>query len=97
MVLTSDERSALRLSASCLPGLMAIITIAAKIAIMAITNRISSSVKPFDRRENFLIFPSILIFFLITRLTQFMVRGVRQLAERRELLPVEFSDYLEQY
>lgn len=46
MVFMSTLRCAFRVSPSCLPGLMAIITILASMAIIATTSRISSSVKP---------------------------------------------------
>ncbi len=47
MVLTSARRWAFRVSPNCLVGLMAIITIPAKIAMAATTRRISRRVKPF--------------------------------------------------
>jgi hypothetical protein len=47
IVLTAEFLEALRVSPSCLAGLIATITIPARIAIAATTRRISISVNPF--------------------------------------------------
>jgi hypothetical protein len=55
IVLTAEFLEALRVSPSCLAGLIATITIPARIAIAATTRRISISVNPFWLRSIFFI------------------------------------------
>ena len=56
--LTAEFLEALRVSPSCLAGLIATITIPARIAMAATTKRISISVNPFWFCKNFFIFMS---------------------------------------